>query len=63
MQFFKWFGNDIIDERDLKIERHKNKNLKLKNLLANTRRLVKDVNDVWHCLFRNEFNFSNKALV
>ncbi|CAJ2636596.1 unnamed protein product [Trifolium pratense] len=29
--FFKWFSDDIVDERDLKIARQKKKNGKLKN--------------------------------
>ncbi|CAJ2636194.1 unnamed protein product [Trifolium pratense] len=39
--FFKWFDDDIVDERDLKIERQKKKKLKLKNDLASTRKWLK----------------------
>lgn len=41
---FKWFDNDIIDKRDLKIERWKGgriKKFKLNNELDNTKRWLK----------------------
>ena len=39
--YFKWLDDDIIDERDLKIQRQKKKLYKLKNEISHTRRLLK----------------------
>lgn len=39
--FFKWFEDDIIDERDLKIQRQKKKIQKLKKEINNTRGWLK----------------------
>ncbi|CAK8537197.1 unnamed protein product [Lathyrus sativus] len=39
--FFKWFDDDIIDERELKIQRQKKKIYKLKNEIINTRGWLK----------------------
>ncbi|CAL5215315.1 unnamed protein product [Lathyrus oleraceus] len=39
--FFKWLDDDIVDERDLKIQRQKKKIYKLKNEIIHTRRWLK----------------------
>ncbi|KAL5078860.1 hypothetical protein RYX36_007281 [Vicia faba] len=39
--FFKWLGDEIIDERDFKIERKMKKISKLKNKLLHTRGWLK----------------------
>lgn len=39
--YFKWLDDDIVDERDLKIQRQKKKLHKLKNEISQTRGLLK----------------------
>lgn len=39
--YFKWLDDDIINERDLKIQRKKKKVYKLKNEISQTRGLLK----------------------
>ncbi|KAL5063413.1 hypothetical protein RYX36_025150, partial [Vicia faba] len=40
--FFKWVGDEVIDGRDLKIERQRKKILKLKNEVLSIRGLLKN---------------------
>lgn len=39
--YFKWLDDDIVDERDLKIQMKKKKLHKLKNEISQTRGLLK----------------------
>lgn len=39
--YFKWLDDDVVDERDLKIERQKKKLYKLKNKISQTIGLLK----------------------
>ena len=39
--FFKWLVDETVDERDLKLERHKKKISKLKNEVLQTRGWLK----------------------
>lgn len=39
--YFKWLDDDIVDERDLKIQRQKKKLYKLNNEISHTRGLLK----------------------
>lgn len=39
--YFKWLDDDIIDERDQKIQRQKKRVYKLKNEISQTRGLLK----------------------
>ncbi|KAL5079280.1 hypothetical protein RYX36_007701 [Vicia faba] len=39
--FFKWLGGELVEERDFKLERQKNKINKLKNGVIYTRRWLK----------------------
>lgn len=39
--FFKWLGDEFVDEKDLKFERQKKKNNKLKNEVIHTRGWLK----------------------
>ena len=40
--FFKWVGDEVVDGRDLKIERQRKKIFKLKNEVLSTRGMLKN---------------------
>ncbi|KAL5055305.1 hypothetical protein RYX36_035987, partial [Vicia faba] len=40
--FFKWVGDEVVDERDLKIERQRKKIFKLKNEVLSIRGMLKN---------------------
>ncbi|KAL5061701.1 hypothetical protein RYX36_023438 [Vicia faba] len=39
--FFRWLGDEVVDRRDLKIERKRKKILKLKHEFVHTRGMLK----------------------